>query len=136
MINNDTHRRFWVVLQKEHFELLSQDAQAQNLSPTALAGQVLAQYIEGKHPELVNTTNTPEALNEIIVASLAEKSCGVSFTIKDLFPNERWQAMTRSEKAIAAKILAAIQRKSEDLLIVSTQNKTSIYEKKGGEAHE
>lgn len=133
MINNETHARFWVTLQRPYFELLSQDAQDHNLSTTAYAGQILSQYIENNHPGMViknETSNTPESLNETIIASLEEKDYGVQFTVKDLFDESKWESMNRSEKAISAKILAAIERNSDIIQIVDTQNKTSIYEKK------
>lgn len=131
MINNETHARFWVTLERPYFDLLSQEAQDHNLSTTAYARQILTQYIEDNHPSMIDNepSVTPEMLNEMITTSLEKMDCGVPFTVKDLFAATKWDSMSRSEKAIAAKILAAIERNSDILKIVDTQNKTNIYEK-------
>lgn len=132
MINNETHTRFWVTLPKPYFDLLARDAKDLNLSATAYAGQILTQHIQERHNDVVvandeHSLRSPESLNEIIVASLEKKEYGVAFTVKDLFDEATWGLMSRSEKAISAKILASIERNTDTLEIVDRQNKTALY---------
>lgn len=132
MINSETHARFWVTLQRPYFDFLSQEAKKRNLSVTAYAGQILSRHIEEMNPEIVKNEFTPEFLNKTITTALIKIDYGKPFTVKDLFLNNQWESMTRSEKAIAAKILAAIERDREDVIIVAKVNRTSIYEKERG----
>ena len=138
MINNETHTRFWVTLQRQYYDLLFNDAQEHNLSTSAYARQILSEYIEKNHPDIAISnavSNSLESLNKTIIDSLEKKDYGDPFTVKDLFAEQEWETMTRSEKGIAAKILAAISRNSDTnsvpyrLKIVDKRNKTSIYEK-------
>ena len=139
MINNETHTRFWVSLPRAYFNELSSDAKELNLSVTAYAGQVLSQYIEKKHAGInqnyddSSNVRSPEELNKDILVAIDNIQNGVHFTVKDLFIEEKWDAMSRSEKAISAKILAAYQRNSDSLVVVEKKNKAAVYENKGGD---
>ena len=127
MVNKDTHTRFWVTLPNEVFEKLSLESNELNLSVTAYAGQIIAEKMNsGKNSD----SKSPEELNNIVTTAVSKKAVGDEFTIKDLFEEDEWLGISRSEKAIAAKILAAIERNSEELEICDVKNKTSVYKKK------
>lgn len=135
MINKDTHTRFWVTLMNEDFELLSEAAKELNLSVSAYAGQIVAEHLhKGKSDKLIDSSSTniaksPAVLNKVVTTALAQKDNGDKFTIRGLFSDDDWVTMSRSEKAIAAKILASIERNSEELEIIGQRNKTSVYRK-------
>lgn len=133
MINKETHTRFWVTLKNDDFEKLSMAAKELNLSVSAYAGQIVSNYLhvddKQEKCESVRVALTPEALNEKVMEALKNKAIGDEFTIREIFLEEEWAEMSRSEKAIAAKILASIERSSHDLKICDTRNKTSIYKK-------
>ncbi|MCI7107127.1 MAG: hypothetical protein MR945_04520 [Agathobacter sp.] len=128
MINKDTHTRFWVTLTNEDYEKLSGKAKEMNLSVTAFAGQIIAEALN-KGQTKATSTKSPAELNNIVTAALFRKSVGEEFTIRGLFNEDDWMTMSRSEKAVAAKILAAIERNSDDLEICDVVNKTSVYRK-------
>lgn len=134
MINKKTHTRFWVTLKNEDFAKLSLSAKARNLSISAFAGQLVTDYLHAEDNrancgESTRAAFSPSVLNEMVTEALNVKKSGDRFTIKDLFQEEEWIEMSRSEKAIAAKILASIQRSSPNLEIYETRNKTAIYRK-------
>lgn len=135
MINKETHTRFWVTLKNEDFAKLSLSAKARNLSISAFAGQLVTDYLHAEDNRAncgessTRAAFSPSVLNEMVTEALKEKTSGDRFTIKDLFHEEEWIEMSRSEKAIAAKILASIQRSSPNLEIYETRNKTAIYRK-------
>lgn len=132
MFNKETHTRFWVTLTNEEFTKLSEDAKELNLSVSAFARQIVTDYLH-KEDTRENSADrgaamSPAVLNEKIMRGLSDKEVGEEFSIKELFLGE-WSEMNRSEKAIAAKILASIERSSHNLEICDVRNKTSIYKK-------
>lgn len=127
MVNKETHTRFWVTLEKPVFAHLSMEAEAHNLSVAAYAGQILTEHLKGDGN--VDSELSPIRLSQIIVAALEGIEAGKPFTVKGCFEESTWKAMSRSEKGVAAKILAAIER-SSDTLSKTILNKTSIYIKK------
>lgn len=132
MINKETHKRFWVTLSNAEYEVLALKARDLNLSVTACARQIISDFIlEGEIlvKDVADVKRTPAVLSELIVVALEERETDSTFTVKDLFSEDVWQNMNRSEKAIAAKILASIERNSNEIVLDGIYNKTSIYRK-------
>lgn len=132
MINKETHKRFWVTLSNAEYEVLALKARDLNLSVTACARQIISDFIlEGEISvkDVADVKRTPAVLSELIVVALEERETDSTFTVKDLFSEDVWQNMNRSEKAIAAKILASIERNSNEIVLDGIYNKTSIYRK-------
>lgn len=132
MINKETHKRFWVTLSNAEYEVLALKARDLNLSVTAYARQIISDFIsEGEISvkDVADVTRTPAILSELIMVALEERETDSTFTVKDLFSEDVWQNMNRSEKAIAAKILASIERTSNEIVLDGIYNKTSIYRK-------
>lgn len=128
MINKDNRTRIWLTICNEDFDLLKKEAEGLNLSVPSLVLQLVQEHL---HKDDDKQTYTPEKLNCIVKDALKEMSVGETFTVKDLFEEEVWTALNRSEKATAAKILASIKKNNEDCLSVPYKfnNTTSIYHK-------
>lgn len=132
MINQETHKRFWVTLTHAQYEKMALQAKDLKLSVTAYARQIILDSIlreESSVTDVEVVTRTPAVLSESIMVALDEREVDSTFTVKELFSEDVWKMMTRSEKAIAAKILASIERTSNEIVLDDTYNKTSIYRK-------
>lgn len=129
MVNKDTHTRFWVTLPNEKYEQLLNGAKELNLSVAAYAGQIIVEKLNNGHVK-DTSVKSPGDLNNIVTNAIFKKLIGEEFTIRELFDKDDWLTMSRSEKAVAAKILAAIERGSDELEICNIRNKTSVYRKK------
>lgn len=128
MVNTDTHKRFWVTLTNSDFKALEEDAKKKNLSVSANASQIIGEYLyKDKTDGLLMMPKSPSELNSIIVESLKKQKRDVMFTVRDMFDDTTWKSLSRSEKAVAAKILASIERNMRELEIGGIQNKTNLY---------
>ena len=61
---------------------------------------------------------TLDKLNDHIARAIGEKTEDEQFTIKQLFSDDEWKLMSRSEKNTAAHVLCGIVAKNDSIIIL------------------
>ncbi|SDJ31900.1 hypothetical protein SAMN04487760_10549 [Lachnospiraceae bacterium G41] len=126
MLNKELSTRFCITLPREAAEELYRQADSLNLSVSAYAGQLLLKHLNFSS----DNQFLPEQISNMISEAVKEKAAGETFTVADLLPAQ-WKQLSRGQKGIAAKSLAALERESEDIVKFKIVSNTTVYLKKG-----